>query len=542
MDPGRDWWKRAVFYQIYPRSFMDSDGDGVGDLRGIRSRLPYLARLGVDALWISPFFKSPMKDFGYDVADYRDVDPLFGSLDDCRALVADAHRLGLRVLLDLVANHTSDEHPWFVEARSSRDHPRHGWYLWHPIDRRDAFGRPVPPNNWKSLFELRSAWFENAATDELYLGTFTRHQPELDWRNPAVAEEFADVLRFWFALGVDGFRLDVATAYFKDAELRSNPFSWKPLDLFQRHVYDRNRPEVFGALAGLRKVADEAGERVLVGETHGRDPALAAACHGERGEGLHMAFNFEFLFRPWSARAFRDSARAWYAALPEGAWPNFTLSNHDQLRHARRYRKTGFTDARARVAAAMLLTLRGSPFLYYGEELGMEGSFPRRRELRDPLGIATWPLRAYGRDPERAPMQWDSSPNAGFTEGRPWLPLEPGWRGRNVEAQERDRGSVLNFYKALLALRRSRPELALGDLAFVGEDPDVLAYERRGDGGAAGEGRVLVVLNFASKGRRFELPSDASVLLGTHREAGARIRAGRTELRPCEVLLLEGRD
>ncbi|HOX17802.1 MAG TPA: alpha-amylase family glycosyl hydrolase, partial [Spirochaetales bacterium] len=275
----------------------------------------------------------------------------------------------------------------------------------------------------------------------------------------------------------------------------------------------------------------------LVGETHGRDPALAAACHGARGEGLHMAFNFEFLFRPWSAKAFRESARAWYAALPEGAWPNFTLSNHDQIRHARRFRKAGFTDARAKVAAAMLLTLRGSPFLYYGEELGMLGAFPRRSDLRDPLGIATWPLRAYGRDPERTPMQWDSSANAGFTEGKPWLPPEPGWRTRNVEAEERDPESVLSFYKALLALRRSRPELALGSLAFVGEDPDLLVYERRGEEGP-GKARVLVVLNFASRRRNFTLPSGGSVLLGTHRKAGARILAGSMELSPCEVLLL----
>jgi len=447
----KHWWEGAVFYQVYPRSFADSNGDGIGDLAGITGKLGYLESLGVDALWISPFFKSPMKDFGYDVSDYRDVDPMFGTLDDLKALLAGAKARNMRVVLDLVANHSSDEHPWFVEARASKDAPKHGWYLWAPDTGK-------PPNNWKAIFELGTAWHSNPATGERYLGTFTRHQPEFDWRNLELRKAFYDIMRYWYELGVDGFRLDVATGYFKDAELRSNPFSFKDNpDFFQRHIFDRNRPEVHEVFKEMRAVADAASERVLIGETHGQDPKLAASCHGEAGDELSMAFNFEFLYRPWRAASFRESAERWYSLLPEGAWPNFTLSNHDQPRHAWRYRgrSAEVTDGRARVAAAMLLTLRGTPFLYYGEEIGMSCERIPRARLRDPLGIATWPLRMLGRDPARTPMQWDGGPNAGFSSGQPWLPVNSDYRSRNVALQEADSTSLLSWYKALLALRRA---------------------------------------------------------------------------------------
>lgn len=574
----RHWWEDAVFYQIYPRSFADSGGDGVGDLPGIRSRLGYLAELGVDALWISPFFPSPMKDFGYDVSDYRGVDPLFGTLDDFKALSAEAGRLGLRIVLDLVANHSSDEHPWFKAARASREAKEHGYYLWKPLEGK-------VPNNWKSLFELRSAWYPNPQTGERYLATFTRSQPEFDWRNPELRREMYDVMRYWYGLGVDGFRLDVATAYFKDAEFRSNPFSWKANpDLFQRHVYDRNRPEVHEVFREMRKVADEAGERVLIGETHGQKAELAASCHGEAGDGLHMAFNFDFLNQPWSAAAFRRSAEAWYAALPEGAWPNFTLSNHDRPRAAFRFRSRDprVTEGRARVAAAMLLTLRGTPFVYYGEELAMGCVRLPRASLRDPLGIRTWPLGFLGRDPERTPMQWGSGPGAGFTKGEPWLPLNPDWRERNVEAQAADPASTLAWYKSLLGLRRSREALRSGSISFLdagrgSRASEVLAYERRlgvsaagqaGPGGAAGAGsgaaegsaagpaegpvaaaagsggRLFVLLNFSSRPRKAGLPGRARVLLGGAPLDGSPRTAGEVlgpdlELRGLEALVLE---
>ena len=525
----RDWWKDAVFYQIYPRSFADSNGDGIGDLAGITNRLGYLEKLGIDALWISPFFKSPMKDFGYDVSDYRDVDPMFGTLDDLKKLITAAKGRGIRIVLDLVANHSSDEHPWFAEARSSKVAPKHGWYLWVPETGK-------PPNNWKAIFELGTAWHRNPATEERYLGTFTRHQPEFDWRNPEVRAAFCDIMEYWYELGVDGFRLDVATAYVKDARLRSNPFSTKiNPDFFQKHLYDRNQAEVHEIFKQMRAVADAAGARVLIGETHGLDTLLAASCHGSDGDELHMAFNFDFLRQPWRAEAFRRSAQRWYAALPEGAWPNFTLSNHDQPRHTWRFRFGSFTEDRARVAAAMLLTIRGTPFLYYGEEIGMTCVRIPRSSLRDPLGIATWPLRALGRDHSRTPMQWSASDNAGFSSGKPWLPVNPDHGSRNVADQEGDPSSILSWYKSLIALRRSKPALREGSIDFLDLGADVLAYDRV----AASGPRILVLLNFTSGRRNVVLDRAAKVLLGSALPKGSILGPGRTSLGPCEVVIAE---
>lgn len=511
-ENGTAWWTTAVFYQIYPRSFQDADGDGVGDLAGIIQRLDYIVDLGADALWISPFFKSPMKDFGYDISDYCDVDPLFGSLKDFKRLLDEAHRRGIRIVIDLVVNHSSDEHPWFREARSSKDNPKHDWYLWKPITGRK------PPNNWISLFEQRSAWYPNGATKEWYLGTFTRSQPEFNWRNRELREAIYGITRFWLDLGADGFRMDVATAYIKDDQYRSNPFKWNlSPDLFQEHIYDRNRPEVGQIFQEFRTLVDGYGDRVLIAETHGRDPALAASCHGQHDDGLHMAFNFEFLFRPWSAGAFRDSAERWYSLLPEGAWPNFTLSNHDQPRHWWRYRHRDqkITEARARVAAAMLLLLRGTPFLYYGEELGMDCRRIPRKDLRDPLGINTWPFQSYGRDPERTPMQWDASANAGFTSGKPWLPVNPDYPKKNVAAQRKDPDSLWNWYASLLRLRKAEPALVSGSLRFIDTPADVMAWER-----LYGDSRIAVYLNFGL--RPLEVAVDGgNVLLRRGLEQGS---------------------
>jgi alpha-glucosidase len=531
----RHWWEEAVFYQIYPRSFADSNGDGIGDLPGITSRIDYLAGLGVNALWISPFFTSPMKDFGYDVSDYRGVDRIFGRLEDFTALATKAKARGIRIVLDLVANHSSAEHPWFVEARSSKENPRHPWYLWVPDTGR-------PPNNWKAIFELGTAWHRNPATGERYLGTFTRHQPEFDWRVREVREAFYDIMRYWFDLGVDGFRLDVATAYLKDEKLRSNPFAFNVIpDFFQRHIYDRNRPEVHEIFKELRAVADassrEGEEKVLIGETHGSDVKLAASCHGEHGDELHMAFNFDFLHRPWKASAFRRSAENWYAQLPGGAWPNFTLSNHDQPRHAWRYRASSpaLTDARARVAAAMLLTLRGTPFLYYGEELGMSCYRIPRKRLVDPIGVLTWPKGFIGRDPERTPMQWDASENSGFGSGNPWLPVNPDYPKRNVAAQDADPKSILSWYRGLIALRGSKQALRSGAIRFLDLNAEVLAYER-----SLGSETIVVLLNFASGAKTVSLDKRWILLYGSDRVAGSEL-AGSLRLAPGEVAIAEAK-
>jgi glycosidase len=539
------WWERAVFYQIYPRSFMDSGGDGVGDLPGIESKLDYLAALGVDALWISPFYPSPMADFGYDIADYCGVDPLFGDLAAFDRLLAHAHGKGIRVIIDLVINHTSEEHPWFVEARSSRTAPKHDWYIWKPI-RRGILGRYVRPNNWVAQFELASAWWPNEATGEYYLGTFTRNQPEVDWRNGELRQAMYAAIRFWLDRGVDGFRMDVVNWYVKDSEFRSNPRNLvaNP-DLFQRHVYDRDRPETHDVCREIRAIADSyPGDRVLVGEIFCRDPAQAASYHGAKLDELHMAFNFDLLYRRWSARAFRESIKRWYAALPAGAWPNMTFSNHDQPRHIWRFRtrSAAETEARARVAAALLLTLRGTPFVYYGEELGMTQAKLAREELRDPLGVKTWPL-ALGRDGERTPMQWSSAPSAGFTSGLPWLPVNPDYIGRNVAAEEADPMSLLSWYRQLIALRKGSAALTSGDIEFLdGDDGAILSYVRTFNGE-----RVVVALNLTSRFR--PIPAAAAKALrggapllasgNTARAAGSP-PATAGSLAPYEVLVVRG--
>lgn len=538
------WWREAVFYQIYPRSFKDSGSDGIGDLAGILSTLDYLndgsgGGLGVDALWISPFFPSPMRDFGYDVSDYCGVDPSFGSMEDFRALLAAAHERGVKVILDMVLNHCSDEHPWFKAARSSKDDPKHRWFIWAPME------GPRKPNNWLCLFTQKSAWHPNPATGEYYLGTFTPNQPEFDWREPELEKAAFDVLRHWLDIGVDGFRFDVCTAYFKDSRLRSNPFALKPVpELFQEHVYDRNRPEVHEVFRKMRSLADSypPPERVLVGEVHGHDPVLAAACHGPDGDELHMAFNFDFLLQPWSARRFRDSARAWYARLPAGAWPNFTLGNHDQPRIARRYRSRlpgrrgeAETEARCRILGAMLLSLRGTPFLYYGDEIGLRGEHLRKSEILDPAGISTWPL-PFGRDPERRPMPWDSGANGGFSPAKPWLPLDADYRSRNVEAQRGDPDSLYSFYARFLRLRRSQRSLAEGDIGFLDSPRTVLAFMR-----SSGSERILVYLNFSRFRKRVRLDEGSAVLFGSHRGEGQAIAPGALALSGYEILVVKAR-
>ncbi|OHE68086.1 MAG: hypothetical protein A2Z99_15190 [Treponema sp. GWB1_62_6] len=513
------WWERAIFYQIYPRSFRDSDGDGIGDLAGIESRLDYLAEIGVDALWISPFYPSPMKDFGYDISDFTGIHPIFGDMESFKRLLAAAHAKGLRVVVDLVINHTSDEHPWFVEARSSRDAPKHDWYIWKPM-KRNRLGLLRKPNNWVAQFELSSAWWPNEETGEWYLGTFTRNQPEVNWRNPDLRAAMYEVVRFWLDLGVDGYRMDVVNWYVKDAEFRSNPRNLvaNP-DIFQRHIHDRDQPEIHGICREIRVIADSyPGDRVLIGEIFCRDPRQAASYHGAELDELHMAFNFDLLYRKWSARELRGSIRRWYDALPPGAWPNMTLSNHDQPRHIWRFRgrNAAETAARSRVAACLLLTLRGTPFIYYGEELGMAQGIIARKDLRDPLGIKTWPLRSLGRDGERTPMQWDAGPAAGFTSGKPWLPVNPGWKYRNVEAELTESGSLLSWYRELIVLRKASVALREGDIEFLdGGDDDCICFLRSG-----GKERFMVALNLCARSRPVPEAS-ARVLAGAAGAAGA---------------------
>ena len=573
VSPPAPWWQRAVFYQIYPRSFQDTNRDGIGDLPGIIQRLDYLndgrrneRSLGVDALWISPFYPSPMTDFGYDIQNYTDVDPMFGTLDDFKTLLKEARKRNMKVIIDLVLNHTSDQHPWFLEARESKDSPKRDWYLWHTghAPRLNwllgSRRRPRKPNNWLAIFELRSAWWWEKKTREYYLGTFTRSQPEVNWRNLELREKMYDVMRFWLDLGADGYRLDVINWFIKDDQWRSNPWSMvMSPDLFQNHVYDRNRPETHEICRTMRQLTDAytsderrkpQEERILVGEVFTKNAPLAAEFHGHNNDQLHMAFNFDFLYQPWNARAFYNSIMRWYDAIPDGAWPNFTLSNHDQPRHYGRYKKPLFTEARARVAAAMLLTLKGTPFLYYGEEIGMDNLPIRRSDLQDPFGKKTWPVRKFGRDPERTPMQWDSTPFAGFTENglRPWLPIPRDSVRKNVAVQLEDSDSLLNFYRALIRLRKEHISLQSGEIVFlIPGTRNLLAYRRDHQDGERVQS-LAVFLNFGMRKaidfQRYMLEDERdrfaehnwTVLFGTHRAAGDQI--GLPTLQACEVLLL----
>lgn len=520
-----------MVYQIYPRSFADANGDGVGDLEGIRGRLDHLAWLGVDAIWLSPFYPSPMADFGYDVADYCDVDPLFGSLSDFDRLLADAHARDVRVILDWVPAHTSAEHPWFRASRASRTGAKRDWYVW-----RDPAPGGGPPNNWLSVFG-GSAWEWDEATEQFYLHSHLVEQPDLNWRNPEVVKAQHDVLRFWLDRGVDGFRIDVIHKIAKHPELPDNPtIPGREGHGYgaQQHLHDENHPDVHAFLRDVRRVLDGYPERTSVGEVYILDPEVAASYYG-RGDELHLAFNFSFLHTPFEAGAFRREVERFEAALPPDAWPDQVLSNHDVARHASRYDHPEHGEARARLAALMLLTLRGTPFLYYGEEIGMRDVPIPEDRLKDPLA---WTLHPnVSRDPERTPMPWEPGDGHGFTSGDPWLPFGDDAGSRNVAAQREDRASLLWLYKNLLALRRAEPALHRGDYASLPAPEGVFAYERR-DGAA----RAWVALNFSDAEVAPEL--DAAPVRGglrTRPDAPLPDRADRCVLGPWEgAVLLAG--
>ena len=504
----RPWWQTDVVYQIYPRSFQDSNGDGIGDLAGITERLPYVAEtLGVEAVWLSPFYRSPQADFGYDVSDYRDVDPQFGTLDDFDRLAARCHELGLKLIVDFVPNHSSSRHAWFEESRAGRDSARRDWYVW-----RDPKPDGSPPNNWLSHFG-GPAWTLDEATGQMYLHSFLREQPDLNWRNPDVEAEMLDTLRFWMDRGVDGFRIDVAHSILKDPEMRDNPpapappeGAFKSLGEYdtQLHLYDKAHADVHDAFARIRRTVDghPGGDRVAIGEIHEFDLGRWAAYYGQPTDdgslgGLHMPFNFGLLNTPWTAAAVRAHVDGVEAALPAGAWPNYVLGNHDEPRLA-----TRLGPESVRLAGLLLLTLRGTPTLYYGDELGTPDVDVPLDRRKDP-----WAERSgvpeLSRDGCRTPMAWDGSPSAGFSAAPPgdlWLPLHDTHGTVNVEAQVDDPGSHLSFYRRALALRRETPALQAGDYRPVDDVPDGVFAFTRGDS-------VLVLLHFGDGDVSVDLPA-----------------------------------
>jgi alpha-glucosidase len=459
---GGPWWRSAVVYQVYPRSFADGNGDGVGDLAGLRARLEHLSWLGVDAVWLSPIFPSPMFDFGYDVADYCDVDPTFGTLAELDALVADAHALGIKVLLDWVPNHTSHEHPWFVESRSSRDSAKRSWYVW-----RDPAPSGEPANNWTAAFSFGSAWEPDAATGQQYLHLFLPEQPDLNWAEPEVEAAMHDVLRFWLDRGIDGFRMDVIHCIGKDPALPDDPEPWVGVP----HTAINDVAETHPLLRRIRSVLDGYdGDRVAIGEVFlAYDNATVTertiAYLGD-GDELHLAFDFAPIRTRWLAASFRRRIEAIEAAYDGDRWPTWVLSNHDNPRHRTRY---GGSEARARAAAVLLLTLRGTAFVYAGEELGLEDAVIPDERVVDP----------GGRDGCRAPVPWDATVHHGWGAD-PWLPFSPEPAARAVGAQRDDPASVLHLYRRLLAARHASAALAEGELRLLDGLPDgVLGWERR---------------------------------------------------------------
>ena len=548
-DHDLPWWKTGVVYQIYPRSFADSTGDGVGDLPGITAHLDHLGGegvggegLGVDAIWLSPIYPSPGHDLGYDVSDHAAVDPLFGSMADFEALVAAAHRRGIRVVLDLVMNHTSDQHPWFQASRTDPTGPYGDWYLWRDPAGRDRRGRPKPPNNWLSFFG-GSGWTWDEGRQQFYFHKFLTEQPDLNWRNPAVPAAQMEMVRGWLDQGVDGFRLDVFNTFFKHADFVANPAAGLRRQAWdrQRHVHDQDQPELVAFLARFRAEVDARPGRMTVGELFGGGAETAASFAADR----HLIFDFVLLERPWSATAFGAAIERVERAFGPVRWPTVVLSNHDRRRHASRLARAlgdEHRDAVAKAAAVILLTLRGTPFLYYGEELGLGDIAVRREDAIDPPARrASLLFRWWNRDGCRSPMPWTGEPNAGFTSpgARSWLPLAPDAATRNVAAQAGEPDSVLSTYRRLLATRRSLGPLRTGTFRRVGTDQgDVLAWIRA----AAGD-EVLVVVNFAPRPVAVALDAEAGSggwvrADGTHRDPGPPIGPDRRlSLRPFEAVI-----
>jgi alpha-glucosidase len=515
-----DWWKRGVIYELYPRSFADSNNDGIGDIKGITQHLDYLGALGVDAIWMTPMFPSPQADFGYDVADYDDVDPQFGTVADVDQLIAQGKAQGVKLLLDFVVNHTSDKHPWFVQSRSSRTNPYRDYYVW-----RDAKANGGPPNNWASIFG-GPAWTLDPATKQYYYHFFYPQQPDLNWRNPKVEKAMFDAAEWWLKRGVYGYRLDAVDTMFERADLKDNKV-YPGTDAFglpnQDHVSNSKQPEVHTELQKLRQqVIDKYPGRILIGETWTDGAVELVQYYGPKNNELQLPM-FLNLMALDTLRA--ADLRQRIAAVENnavGGWPSFALSNHDKTRAASRYPLPAgaTTDDWAKITGALLLTLRGTPILYYGEELGMVNHDPQRIEdVQDVIGKKGWP-KEKGRDGERTPMQWTAGVNAGFNEGaKPWLPAGADYRTRNIGAQQSDPKSVLSLYRTLIALRRTHPAMS-GDWKLVdANDPQVLAYQRSGGGKT-----VLVLLNLDAR------PADVPLARAAAKQVVAPLASNRATL------------
>jgi glycosidase len=534
------WWQSGVIYQIYPRSFMDANGDGIGDLAGITQRLDYLsATLGIDAIWLSPFYPSPMADFGYDVADYIDIDPVFGDMDDFDQLIKGAHDRGLKVIIDYVPNHSSDQHAWFIESSSSRDNPKRDWYTW-----RDARPDGSPPNNWLSVFG-GSAWEWHPPTGQYYLHSFLKEQPDLNWRDPHLKEAMFDVLRFWLDREIDGFRIDVAHFLMKDPQLRDNPLKktlgsdfHKPLGDYDSQVllHSQNHGDIHPLYREIRQLLDEYSTvrpRVSIGEIHMFEWDKWAQYYGQDLDELHMPMNFQLLGVDLQAEKVRQVVDSLERAMPSGAWPNYVLGNHDETRIASRYGEAG-----ARLATMLLLTLRGTPTLYYGDEIGMQEASISPEDQQDPWGIR---VPGLGRDGCRTPMQWNNQPQAGFSPNdasSPWLPINKNFKQANVDIQLREPGSILNLYRQLLALRKSSPALQVGSYTQIEDVHEGCFAYRRTLSGSPG---YVILLNFSAQDLTLNTgeSGDGIIKLSTYLDREENVDFAQLSLRKHEGVIVE---
>ena len=532
------WWQKGIIYQIYPRSYQDSNGNGIGDLNGIRQRLDYIKSLNVHAIWLSPIYPSPMFDFGYDVADYCNIHPMFGTMADFDSLLEKIHDMGMKLILDLVPNHSSSEHPWFIESRQSRDNPKRDWYIW-----RDPAPDGGPPNNWLSIFG-GPAWTYDDATGQYYLHQFVTQQPELNYRNPEVLAAMLDVMRFWLDKEVDGFRIDVIWLMLKDDEFRDEPENpdWDGVNPFNRiqHIRTMNLPGVHDIIRKMRSVLDEYNQRMMVGEVYLPNLDLVKYYGNPRPDGkldeCHLPFNFQLIQMEWNAEIVRMAVAAYESALPANGWPNWVMGNHDQHRIA-----TRLGNEQARVANMLLMTLRGTPTTYYGEEIGMENVIIPPEFIQDPQALNQPDIaHIVDRDPERTPMLWDDSPNAGFSdEGTiPWLPIAADYASKNVIQQESDPASMLNFYRALTTLRSTEPALSVGMYQGLElEEQDVYAYRKQG----IQSDDFLVVLNFSSNTWIVDLNAvsfKAKIEISTNMQRIGETDLGNLILDPNEGLIL----
>jgi len=525
------WWRDGIIYQIYPRSFMDSNQDGIGDLNGILQKLEYLSELGIDAIWLSPIYLSPDIDFGYDVQNYYQIDPKFGSMEDFDLLLETAHKKGIHIILDMVLNHTSDQHEWFIQSSSGKDNPYRDWYIWK--DKSKAGG---VPNNWQSRFG-GSGWEWDEKSNQYYFHFFYKEQPDLNWNNPNVQNAILNMIEFWLKKGVDGFRLDVFNAFFKSESFANNPSKFG-LAGFDRyiHKYDIDQPALIPFLAKLRNLLDAYPNKYAVGESFETSSEKAASYVSD--VGLHATFDFSFLKNRFNAKEFHVSIQNWEKLLQDQKWPNYVLNNHDVPRSATRYEKND-KDERLKILAAMMLTLRGTPFLYYGEEIGMRDIPIRKKsDVKDTIGLHYWPFYK-GRDGCRSPMQWDSTQYAGFSPHEPWNPVNNNYRYRNVKQQAEEKDSILNFYKTIISIRKNTPALQKGMyLPLTYEPQRLMAYMRK-----TNDQEVIIALNFSKRRIGFIISfsiinQEWSLLFSNKRDKIPKILDRKIILEPFEVLIM----